>query len=476
METIKVYLDNMFMNLPQEAKVLRAKEELLNMMTEKYEELRAEGKNDNEALGTVIMEFGSMEELAEALGVTPIRHQAATEDKGVVVSQDTSEEDAEAFDAELDALEQEFRELEEDEAAEEPYFDSAGFEEGMRHFNEEFGKEMSGLASEMSGLGTEMAGLAGEIGKAVRGAISSFMDGAGENAGTKRARGTASFETDSSAKEERKWAEVRPLDAFHSIELQAKIADVIIEAGEGYSLSLTEKLEPEVSVTDGVLRLREETEHAWFSRGGVGSVFFGFGKAGRIRITVPSDVALQNCDLHVRAGNVSLQGVDAQDWKVIASAGNLKAAGINAKSFQVRCSAGNIRAERLKAEQLVLDSSAGNLRLEDVTGNETKLRSSAGNVKCASSSLGELQAQSSAGNVKLEDTSATAYRLKSSVGNIKLVLPGGESEYSYDLKSTHGDVRVGDEKHGKSYRTEDAEGKIPVEAVSSIGSVRVEFA
>ncbi|MBQ6734782.1 MAG: DUF4097 family beta strand repeat protein [Lachnospiraceae bacterium] len=442
METIKVYLDNMFMNLPQEAKVLRAKEELLNMMTEKYEELRAEGKNDNEALGTVIMEFGSMEELAEALGVTPIRHQTASEDKGVVVSQDTSAEDAEPSDAELDALEQEFRELEED----------------------------------VSTIGTEMAGLAGEIGKAVRGAISSFMDGSGENAGTKRTRGTASFETDSSAKEERKWAEVRPLDAFHSIELQAKIADVIIEAGEGYSLSLTEKLEPEVSVTDGVLRLREETEHAWFSRGGVGSVFFGFGKAGRIRITVPSDVALQNCDLHVRAGNVSLQGVDAQDWKVIASAGNLKAAGINAKSFQVRCSAGNIRAERLKAEQLVLDSSAGNLRLEDVTGNETKLRSSAGNVKCAASSLGELQAQSSAGNVKLEDTSATAYRLKSSVGNIKLVLPGGESEYSYDLKSTHGDVRVGDEKHGKSYRTEDAEGKIPVEAVSSIGSVRVEFA
>lgn len=69
METIKNYLDSMFANLPNTASVLRAKEELLQMMEDKYTELIAEGKSENEAIGNVISEFGNLSELAEALGV-----------------------------------------------------------------------------------------------------------------------------------------------------------------------------------------------------------------------------------------------------------------------------------------------------------------------------------------------------------------------------------------------------------------------
>ena len=69
METIKNYLDSMFANLPNTPSVLRAKEELLQMMEDKYEELRNEGKTENEAVGNVIAEFGNLTELAEALGV-----------------------------------------------------------------------------------------------------------------------------------------------------------------------------------------------------------------------------------------------------------------------------------------------------------------------------------------------------------------------------------------------------------------------
>lgn len=69
METIKNYLDSMFANLPNTASVLRAKEELLQMMEDKYTELIKDGKSENEAVGNVIAEFGNLSELAEALGV-----------------------------------------------------------------------------------------------------------------------------------------------------------------------------------------------------------------------------------------------------------------------------------------------------------------------------------------------------------------------------------------------------------------------
>lgn len=69
MEIIKAYLENMFMNLPDTPEVSRAKPELLSMMEDKYNELKSEGKNENEAVGIVISEFGNLEELASSLGL-----------------------------------------------------------------------------------------------------------------------------------------------------------------------------------------------------------------------------------------------------------------------------------------------------------------------------------------------------------------------------------------------------------------------
>ena len=69
MDAIKSYLENMFLHLPRTEEVLRAKEELAQMMEDKYTQLRSEGRTDNEAVGQVISEFGNLEELAETLGI-----------------------------------------------------------------------------------------------------------------------------------------------------------------------------------------------------------------------------------------------------------------------------------------------------------------------------------------------------------------------------------------------------------------------
>ena len=71
MEAIKSYLNNMFTNMPNTPEVVRAKEELLQMMEDKYTELRQNGKTENEAVGAVISEFGNLEELGPQLGIAP---------------------------------------------------------------------------------------------------------------------------------------------------------------------------------------------------------------------------------------------------------------------------------------------------------------------------------------------------------------------------------------------------------------------
>lgn len=67
MEIIKNYLDTMFTSLPDADEVRRAKEELYQMMEDKYLELKSEGRSENEAIGIVIANFGNIDELKEEL-------------------------------------------------------------------------------------------------------------------------------------------------------------------------------------------------------------------------------------------------------------------------------------------------------------------------------------------------------------------------------------------------------------------------
>ncbi|MCR8656485.1 permease prefix domain 1-containing protein [Paenibacillus endoradicis] len=75
METIKVYLDNMFAGLPKTEELEHLKKELLSGMEEKYHELKREGKSENEAIGIVISEFGNIEELTAELGIDKNRQE-----------------------------------------------------------------------------------------------------------------------------------------------------------------------------------------------------------------------------------------------------------------------------------------------------------------------------------------------------------------------------------------------------------------
>lgn len=76
MDTIASYLDNMFTSLPRTRQMLALKEEMLATMEEKYQELKHEGKTENEAVGIVISEFGNIDELLAELNI-PLPAQEA---------------------------------------------------------------------------------------------------------------------------------------------------------------------------------------------------------------------------------------------------------------------------------------------------------------------------------------------------------------------------------------------------------------
>ncbi|MFD3684414.1 permease prefix domain 1-containing protein [Nocardiopsis sp. NPDC058631] len=70
MNVVNSYLDTMFSTYPQTPRLLEAKAELQGMMEDAYTTLIAEGHTENEAVGRVIRDFGSLEEVAPVLGIT----------------------------------------------------------------------------------------------------------------------------------------------------------------------------------------------------------------------------------------------------------------------------------------------------------------------------------------------------------------------------------------------------------------------
>ena len=71
MDDIRDYLESVFSKLPQTPEAHRAKDELGQMMEDKYAELLAQGMPEKDAAKATIAEFGNPDEVLESLGVTP---------------------------------------------------------------------------------------------------------------------------------------------------------------------------------------------------------------------------------------------------------------------------------------------------------------------------------------------------------------------------------------------------------------------
>ncbi|KAA9394226.1 hypothetical protein FCK90_08230 [Kocuria coralli] len=77
MNVIDSYLDTLFAPYPNTAQMQRARRELRDMMEDKFHALVASGVGESQAVGTVIAEFGSLDEIAPVLGIDVEMGEAA---------------------------------------------------------------------------------------------------------------------------------------------------------------------------------------------------------------------------------------------------------------------------------------------------------------------------------------------------------------------------------------------------------------
>lgn len=69
-ETLKEFIENIFLSIEQTEEVENLKNDLLTSSNDKYNDLLNKGLSENEALGRVIAEFGSIEEILDEMEIS----------------------------------------------------------------------------------------------------------------------------------------------------------------------------------------------------------------------------------------------------------------------------------------------------------------------------------------------------------------------------------------------------------------------
>lgn len=69
MKTIRDYIDSLFLGIAETKQSEQLKEDLLASAEDRYEDLKSQGKSENEAIGSVIAEFGSIDELMDEMNI-----------------------------------------------------------------------------------------------------------------------------------------------------------------------------------------------------------------------------------------------------------------------------------------------------------------------------------------------------------------------------------------------------------------------
>jgi hypothetical protein len=69
MKTIRDYIESLFLGVNETEQIKQLKEDLLAGAEDRYEDLKNQGKTENEAIGGVIAEFGTIDELLEEMNI-----------------------------------------------------------------------------------------------------------------------------------------------------------------------------------------------------------------------------------------------------------------------------------------------------------------------------------------------------------------------------------------------------------------------
>lgn len=291
---------------------------------------------------------------------------------------------------------------------------------------------------------------------------------------------------------------VREMDVaqFDVVEVKTGSASIELIASDsyGFEISLPQYVgKPSWSITDGKLAIDASSQANMFS-------IVNFNIAShyvKVYYPVGNASVLKSVDLTASSGGILLQGVSAESISLKASSGSISAEvpyyrqatarnssgsitfngnGDNASLILV-ANSGTIRADSSGCAIVDISNSSGSITLSGDTlpSAEVQLKASSGTIRSEIPAWQSLTAKNTSGSINIigqphGNTSASV-----SSGSITMTLNGDESDFSYDMSTTSGTIRIGGQRIGSParYSSDTAGNTLMADATS--GSIRVDF-
>lgn len=291
--------------------------------------------------------------------------------------------------------------------------------------------------------------------------------------------------------------EVEPIT---QIDIHSKVAEVELISSDKFYVEIDYlywEEKPDYSLENGVLFFDDSESFP-------DSYSINFNLHNAIRIYLPQSSSLQKVSIEDASGDVSVEGfiteeldiavaygdftmkdTAAVDAEITLASGTSKITGFEVGKLDYTNSYGDahftdintatsILPEGSVHEQFNVTMSSGDIKINGLNSTNVELSNSYGGVSCDKITAEDMELELSSGNAVIDHSDILSSDITNSYGDVTLALSGEATDYSLDLDTSYGKIRV----DGKSYEEHlntDNNGARSITANLSSGDIEVDF-
>ena len=295
------------------------------------------------------------------------------------------------------------------------------------------------------------------------------------------------------------------LQPFDAVEVMVKSANIeIVESDHfGLEMRLPEYEDaPEWGIIDGKLTINASKSDNIFA-----FMSIGFHQSHYIKVYYPGDKTssfagfgsnkLKSVDLTAGSGDILLQGVsadrigvntssgiiriDAPYYQIAAAhtnSGNITFSGKGDKaSLKLSAFSGLIKADASGCSAVDLDTKSGNITVSGGTDTDADIKAIAnsGLIDVNVTAWASLSAETGSGNIEISGYPHGTTSAKTGSGYVTMSLGGNEGDFSYDVSTGSGLIRIGGNRIGSPARNINNAAGNSIYIRTSSGNVRLDF-
>ena len=148
--------------------------------------------------------------------------------------------------------------------------------------------------------------------------------------------------------------------------------------------------------------------------------------------------------------------------------------GFVAKQAKIDSGVGNVMIETLTTERLTINAGVGNITGSYIIAGDVKIDGGVGIIKLTDVDFTDADIDAGVGNITIEGRLLGKNKIDGGVGEVVLRLIGNEKDYSFDIESGIGTIRVNGDKVSKlNNKNNKLDHSIKVDG--GIGNVKIDF-